>query len=289
MAEFVQPSRSAITSAEFAHAVISDTAGILLDWDGCTATANRPRADALEFIARYRKRIAIVSNNSTHLPEDISSILAEANIDFPATQIFLAGSEAIAFANENPKARALVIGVPRMKAFARNMGLLLVQSDANVVVLLRDTKFSYSKLERAINSLTQGARLIIANPDHSHPGPGGKIVPETGALLAAIGACVDLSLIDTQVVGKPSRMLFQRACAALKVPPHSAVMVGDNIHTDIEGANIMGMASVLVAPGSKLSFSELIDPAQGSNGITLTRKQHHALRKQARTTPTPLN
>lgn len=272
MPELDQRSRSAVTSAEIANAVIRDTAGILLDWDGCTATANRPRADALDFIARYRKRIAIVSNNSTHLPEDISSILAESNIDFPSTHIFLAGSEAITYANENPKARAFVLGASRMKAFARNIGLVLVQSDANVVVLLRDINFSYSKLQQAISSLMQGARLIVSNPDNSHPGPGGTIVPETGALLAAIGACIDLSQIDVQVIGKPSRMLFQRACEALKVSPQSAVMVGDNLHTDIEGANSMGMASVLVAPGSLLSFTELIIPSRKPSGVTLARK-----------------
>jgi len=275
-------SRSAITSAEAANAALSEARGILLDWDGCTATANRPRSDALSFIARHRKRMAIVSNNSTHLPEDISSILAESSIDFPSSQIFLAGTEALAFAHEIPKARALVLGAPRMKARARNIGLSLVQSDPSVVVLLRDTKFSYAKLERAVKALTQGARLIVSNPDNSHPGPGGTIVPETGALLAAIGACVDLSQIDIHFIGKPSRTLFQRACAALKVSPQSAVMVGDNIHTDIAGANSMGMASILVAPGSPLSFSELIDPSRNVNGSAPVRRRQVALKKNAR-------
>jgi HAD superfamily hydrolase (TIGR01450 family) len=249
---------SGIIDAEAASAAIQRSLGILLDWDGCTATANRPRADALAFIAKHRTRIAIISNNSTQLPAEISGILQDADIELPPTRIFLAGTEALAMAARTPAARALVIGSSRMKAWARNRGLSLTQSDANLVVLLRDTRFSYVKLERAVRALNAGARLIVSNTDRSHPGPDGAIVPETGALLAAIGTCVDLSKVETQVVGKPSPTLYEQACTALGIPIDAAVMVGDNRLTDIEGADRLGMTSVLVAPGSGLTFDRLL-------------------------------
>jgi 4-nitrophenyl phosphatase len=271
---------SAVTSVEAGNTLLDRAKGILLDWDGCTATANRPRADALAFIARYKSRIAIVSNNSTNLPEDIAAILAKSNIDFPRNQIFLAGTEAIAFTAETERSRVMVLGAPRMKAHARNIGIELVRTDASVVVLLRDTKFSYTRLERAVASLARGARLIVANPDNTHPGPSGTIVPETGALLAAINACINLSQLDVQYIGKPSRILFQRACAALNIIPQSAVMVGDNIHTDIEGADRLGMPSILVAPGSELLFNDLINAPQA---------QHLAAKAKARHVTTPRN
>jgi|GEM_PF-214595 len=250
----------AVTDADTARAMLQKADGILLDWDGCTATANRPRADALTFIARYRRRIAIVSNNSTHLPTDICAILSQSGIDFPASRVFLAGAESVAVLAEQPGRRAMVLAAPRMKALARNKGVMMVQTNADVVALLRDTKFSYTRLERAVASLTRGARLVVANPDASHPGPDGAVVPETGALLAAIGACLDLSRIDLQIIGKPSKFLFERACTALKVLPEEAVMVGDNLLTDAAGAKAVGMSSVIVAPGSALSFAELSGP-----------------------------
>lgn len=77
-----------------------------------------------------------------------------------------------------PSLRTLVLGNPRMKALARQVGMRLVQEEADVVVLLRDTKFSYAKLERAIQSLAKGARLIVSNPDAPHPSEDGLIVPE---------------------------------------------------------------------------------------------------------------
>jgi HAD superfamily hydrolase (TIGR01450 family) len=250
----------AVTHAETARALLDDAEGILLDWDGCTATANRPRLDAVTFIARYRRRIAIVSNNSTHLPADISAILGRSGIDFPSSRVILAGAETLGVLAERPRCRAMVLAAPRLKALARNAGVTLVKTNADVVALLRDTKFSFTRLERAVVSLSRGARLVVANPDTTHPGPDGTIVPETGALLAAIGACIDLSLIDVQVIGKPSRFLFERACAVLNVSPAEAVMVGDNLLTDAAGAKAVGMPSVIVAPGSALTFADLAGP-----------------------------
>ena len=252
------------TTAADAAALIHGADGILLDWDGCLVLANRPRTEALAFIARHRARVAIVSNNSTHLPEDIAAILARSGIDFPAERIFLAGAMALAYAAQIPDTRALVLAAPRMKAWARRLGLTLVRSNPDTVVLLRDTKFSYAGLARATAALAQGARLIVSNSDTTHPGPGGAMVPETGALLAAIGACVDLSRIDLHCIGKPSPMLFEHACRALKTPTELAVMIGDNLHTDVEGARRLGMASILVAPGSALSFAELVEPGHES-------------------------
>lgn len=268
-------SGSAITDADEARLRISKASGILLDWDGCAATANRPREDALSFIRKHRAHLAIVSNNSTLMPEDISEILMRAGVDFPGTRIFLAGIEALAYAAGLPGPRTLVLGNTRMKALARQVGMRLVQEEADVVVLLRDTKFSYAKLERAVQSLAKGARLIVSNPDATHPSEDGLIVPETGALLAAIGACVDLRRVNVQAIGKPASFLFERACAALKIAPENAVMVGDNRNTDVKGAHNLGMTAVLVAPGSELSFRELLEndpsaarrPAPGPSAV----------------------
>lgn len=262
----LQDGGGAITDADEARRRIAEARGILLDWDGCAAAANQPHESALAFIRRYRGKLAIVSNNSTHMPEDISDILARAGMEFPGSRIFLAGVEALAHAGGIPHARTLVLANARMKALAHRVGMRLVQEDADVVVLLRDTRFTYAKLERAVQSLVRGARLVVSNPDATHPGPGGNTVPETGALLAAIGACVDLARVNVQIIGKPSNFLFERACAALKVAPADAVMVGDNRETDVKGAGRLGMAAILVAPGSRLSFQELLD-----DGIPVTQ------------------
>lgn len=51
-----------------------------------------------------------------------------------------------------------------------------------------DASFTYAKLALAANSLRSGVKLWWRT-DLPHPAPGDGIVPETGALLAALLAC----------------------------------------------------------------------------------------------------
>jgi 4-nitrophenyl phosphatase len=138
--------------------------------------------------------------------------------------------------------------------------LRLVREDADLVVLLRDTRISYARLENAANSLNQGARLLVANPDLTHPGPQGRLMPETGALLAALAACLHPQKLVMEVIGKPSPRLFQRAIEALDAAPRRTVMIGDNPATDIAGAAALGLQGVLIGPASNLDFRDLLDP-----------------------------
>lgn len=241
-----------------AREALASSQGILLDWDGCVALGNRPLDAAVQLIAANLSRVVIVSNNSTHLPADFEQTLAAAGVTLPPGRVLLAGDEALRRALAQGAERVLVLGEGRMKAHGRNLGLNLVQDEADLVVLLRDTRFSYAKLDRAVNCLARGARLIVANPDDTHPGPMGRIVPETGALLAAILACLGSGEIDFEVVGKPAAHLFEAACRGLDAAPGQAVMIGDNAATDIAGASALGMKSILVGARSDFSIADLL-------------------------------
>lgn len=246
---FLARSREAVETAE----------ALLLDWDGCVALNDRPQPDALHFLRSHQERVVIVSNNTTRLPEEFSQILARHGVDIAPRRILLAGVEALGRAVEQRAARVMVLGDNRMKGHGRNLGLELVRDEADCIVLLRDTRFTYAKLERAANCLRAGARLIVANPDLTHPGPGGQVVPETGALLAALMACVGDAEVEIEMVGKPAPRLFEKACQVLRALPSEAVMIGDNPATDIAGAEAMGLRSLLIGPGSALSFERLLD------------------------------
>lgn len=251
-------SAASLARVEDRIAALMSAKAILLDWDGCASIANHPLPMTIDFLKLYGDRVVIVSNNSTLLPSDIAEALTKAGARFPTDRILLAGCEAlIAAAESGSDVRALVLGSSRMKAFAKKLGLNLVQENIELVVLLRDTRFSYAKLDRAVQALRLGARLIVANPDKTHPGADGALVPETGALLAAMGACVDLAAIEMAVIGKPSARLFEKACRSLQASPGQAVMIGDNPLTDIAGAQAVGMESILVAPGSALTLRDL--------------------------------
>jgi len=239
-----------------ARAIIEGGQGILLDWDGCVAIGDVPHLDGLKFLARFQERIAIVSNSSTIRPRDIQRILAQAGVNFPMERIILAGHQALVRAAELDRP-TIVYGSLHMKALARDLGIVQVKYQPEIIVLLRDTRFSYESLQLGVNAMLEGAYLIVSNPDLTHPGLAGAVVPETGALLAAFEACVPPHAIKMEVIGKPNATLFQQACLSLGIDASQAVMIGDNPQTDIVGANQLNMASILVSPGSNLSLADL--------------------------------
>ena len=83
-------------------------------------------------------------------------------------------------------------------------------------------------------------------------------MPETGALLAALTACVGAGTFELDMVGKPGPHLFARACRALGARPEAAVMIGDNPATDAAGAEAFGLSSILIGARSALSFEDLL-------------------------------
>lgn len=239
-----------------ARTILEGGSGILLDWDGCVSIGDVPHADGLKFLSRFQERIAIVSNSSTIRPRDIHRILAQAGVTFPIDRIILAGHQALVRAAEI-KRPTIVFGSLPMKALARDLGVIQVKCDPEIIVLLRDTRFSYESLHLGVNALLNGAHLIVSNPDLTHPGHAGSVIPETGALLAAFQACVPAQAFKMEVIGKPSAKLFEQACLALGIDTSQAVMIGDNPQTDIIGAKRLNMASILVRPGSSLRLADL--------------------------------
>lgn len=244
---------------EPAAATVSAARGFLLDWDGCCAVDNLLVPSAVRFLKINRHRSVIVSNNSSNTPGDFLRILSKAGIEMRAEQIILAGVEALSRAAASGSRQTWVLSDPRMRFMARRLGVCLDAESPDLVVLLRDTRFSYLRLEKVINALGSGASLIVSNPDMTHPGRGGTIRPETGALLAAIRACIKISESQLEIVGKPAAGLFLKGCAVLDQDPASLVMIGDNPATDIAGAEALGMGALLVAPSPEHFFRGLVE------------------------------
>jgi 4-nitrophenyl phosphatase len=240
--------------------LLSAAKGILLDWDGCIAVGNRVLPFAKKLIAQHAERIAIVSNNSTHLPRDLEDILAQQGVRLSHERIFLAGAEAVRHVAASGDMRVMLLSASRIKLYARELGMTMARRNPDLVLLMRDAKFSYAKLELAANALRSGAKLVVANADLTHPGPDNRVVPETGALLAALLACTGAE-VQREVIGKPGPLLFERACACLGAAPEETVMIGDNPDTDGEGAVNAGIRPILIGGRSPLRLEHLVESA----------------------------
>ncbi|MEQ8936598.1 MAG: hypothetical protein RIE56_12490, partial [Amphiplicatus sp.] len=204
-----------ITDIEEARAALAAAEGVLIDWDGCLAFGNRISPEAKRFLIAQRDRTAIISNNSTELPEDFAQWLAEEGVRPQVRRIILAGAETIRqLAATSRDRKILLFASERLRAYARGLGLSLAKTDASQVALLRDTHFSYAKLARAVAAIENGAGLIVSNGDAAHPGRETRI-PETGALLAALKTAASMDDDAIEIIGKPAPLLFELGAKSL--------------------------------------------------------------------------
>lgn len=241
---------------EIAHQILEAQA-VLIDWDGCLARSDSLLPGAREFLLRTAHKAHVLSNNSTDLPETFSAQLASAGISLPPDRISLAGHQALCqVAVRWIGRRVHLVGSAQMRRYAQGLRIDLVEDDADVVVLLRDPEFNYAKLSRAANVLRRCRHLVLSNPDLTHPANDDAIVPETGALLAALSACIDES-VDIEAIGKPEPFLFEVALKRAGVTPDAALMIGDNPATDGAGAARCGIPFIYVGHAAGLSLESL--------------------------------
>lgn len=234
---------------------LHDYTAYLFDLDGTLWTGSELYAGAsnlMQCLAEAGKRCVIVSNNSVLTGDRARAVLAERGLagePLAVTVTDVAGEYVARLLGADAgRGRVRVAGAPLLHRQCRLAGLETVDlwepEQADVVLLGLHDSFTYQSLERLVACVEQGERFVVTNEDPWHPGPEGAKVPETGALLAGVRA---ICQCEYRAVGKPGRLLFDRALELAGVAASDAVMVGDSLDTDVAGARRAGIDSVWIS------------------------------------------
>ncbi len=217
----------------------------LIDLDGTLIRGNTTIPGAAALLEAVEGRYMVVSNNSTDTASTLTRKLKRMGLAVPARNLLLAGEVAVDWMHATyPGARVYLAASPALRRHAARLGCRLVDDEPDVVLLALDRRFDYPKLQQIANFIRNGAKLVATNADHTHPGAGGRFVPETGALLASVVACSGVQ--PDHVVGKPAEGLFREGLRRLESTAAQTVMIGDNPLTDAAGALAAGMRCLLV-------------------------------------------
>lgn len=227
--------------------VIGPNDRLIVDLDGTLVRGGALTPGAAAFLALHDGRFAVVSNNSTDTAPRLSALLGRLGLNVTADRLVLAGEEMIRFAAAHFQgARCLCVTTGLLRRQALRLGLTLVQQDPDVILLGRDRTITYDKIALIVNAVRRGAKLVVANPDLSHPALDGDVVPETGVLMNAIVA--GSGIAPHHIIGKPEAGLFRTALERLGASSANTVVIGDNPDTDGAGAMRLGMRSILIGP-----------------------------------------
>jgi HAD superfamily hydrolase (TIGR01458 family) len=125
-------------------------------------------------------------------------------------------------------------------------GLKLIDADADAVLVgdLAD-RWDRTRLDRALQLLLDGARLVAVQKNRYGCGPDG-IEIDAGAFVAALEYSAG---VDSVVVGKPNPEFFRAALEDIQLEAGEVVAVGDDLRTDVRGAQAAGVRGILVRTG----------------------------------------
>lgn len=239
----------------------------LFDLDGCIYNSNRLNPGSKELVNQLRKdnkEVLFVTNNSRQSASEIAVKLSNMGLgDIQAAQVFPA-TEYVGhyIKNKYGIVSVKVAGSASLEKCIEHYGHQVVpmneQQASDLVVIGRDITFCYEKLQVIVQEIQKGAQVLATNPDYYHPGSSGERVPETGALAAAVEAMTGKKM---ESFGKPEPHLFHYSLACCGVEPAQAVMVGDNLTTDIAGSDQAGMDNIWIN-------AEKVDVPDNAENIT---------------------
>ncbi|WP_028479852.1 HAD-IIA family hydrolase [Nocardia sp. CNY236] len=224
---------------------------LLLDLDGTLYRGHEVITGAPEALVcrEALQRLVYVTNNASRGPEVVAQHLAE--LGFPATTddvVTSAQAAARVLAERlDRNARVLVVGTDDLAAEVEAVGLAPIRRFDGVapdaVVQGHSPDTAWSDLAEAAYALRSGAVWVAANTDRTLPNERG-LAPGNGAMVAALRAASDQEPI---VAGKPFAPLLEDALR--RANSRDALVVGDRLDTDIEGASRVGLDALLVLTG----------------------------------------
>lgn len=235
-------------------AAIDGLSAFIFDMDGVLYIGEIPVKGAAEAIAHLRKKgkkLAFVTNKSTHTRRAYVRTLAQMGIAARESEIVTSAyATSLYLRRRAPAARVYVIGEPGLKRELKQAGLKLLSDDnakkADFVVAGMDRTITYKKITAGIRALLAGAEFIATNPDGIYPTETG-ISPGAGA---TIGALVGSSGKQPKVViGKPSVHMIKIALEILGSTPADTAIVGDKLSTDVLVGKRAGLTTILVLTG----------------------------------------
>lgn len=118
-------------------------------------------------------------------------------------------------------------------------------ADAALVVVGFTPYTHYKEMAMGALLVHRGAAFYGTNPDPSYPTELGPL-PGAGALLALISTSTG---VQPLTIGKPEQHVFEEAVRRLKSNKSETAMVGDRLTTDIMGAKVAGLRSILLLSG----------------------------------------
>ena len=228
---------------------ITKKIGFICDMDGVIYHGSRILDGVTEFVnwmLENNKKFVFLTNSSERTPQELSMKLERMGLHVTADHFYTSAMATAEFLHsQKPDSTAYVIGEAALTKALYDHGIYMNDVNPDYVVVGETRTYSFEKIEKAIDLVLKGAKLIGTNPDITGPTEKG-IAPATGALIAPIEIATGKK---AYFVGKPNPLMLRHGLKMLDCHSADIAFIGDRMDTDIIAGIESELDTVLVLSG----------------------------------------
>ena len=230
------------------HEVLNK-AGFLCDMDGVIYHGNKILDGVKEFVnwmLQNGKKFVFLTNSPEKTPHELAMKLERMGLSVSADHFYTSAMATAEFLHaQKPGCTAYVIGEAALTKALYDKKIYMNDINPDYVVLGETRSYSFEKIEKAIDLVRKGAKLIGANPDTVGVTEHG-IMPATGSLIAPIEIATGKK---AYFVGKPNPLMLRQGLRLVGLHSADIAFIGDRMDTDIIAGIESNMDTVLVLSG----------------------------------------
>ena len=223
--------------------------GFICDMDGVIYHGNKILDGVQEFInwlIENDKKFVFLTNSSERTPHELSMKLGRMGLDVSADHFYTSAMATAEFLHSQaPGSTAYVIGEAALTKALYDHKIYMNDVKPDYVGVGETRTYSFKTIEKAINLVLKGAKLIGTNPDITGPTEKG-IMPATGALISPIEMATGKK---AYFVGKPNPLMLRHGLNKLNCHSKDIAFIGDRMDTDIIAGIESNVDTVLVLSG----------------------------------------
>ncbi len=226
-----------MTASQPLSAICLDLAGVFYQGPHALPGAR----EALILLRATGLPLRFATNTSQRSRAQILNDLASLELEIDPEELFTAPQAAHDYLSQHQLHPYCLIHPNLKKEF------IDLQAQPANAVLVGDAgkKFDYQHLDTAFRLLHSGAPLIAIGDNRYYQLDDGLHL-DAGPFVRALEYASGQTAI---IAGKPAPTFFEQVMASLGTTPEETLMVGDDIHGDVEGALNSGMQACLVKTG----------------------------------------
>jgi HAD superfamily hydrolase (TIGR01458 family) len=235
--------------------------GILSDIDGTLYYKGAPVPGAVEAVDILREKgikLLFFTNTDSKTPKNVYKLLIEYGFKVKEEEIFTPIIALKEFLNDKRAAKLYLVTTEEVKEeFQEFHHIKGTEVPDYVIVGDFQDNWDVNRLNKAFRYVMKHKAILLGTQGNKYYlDVDGEPVIDTGSFVHMIANAAN---VNPMIFGKPSKEYFIQALKLLNVPPKNIIVVGDDIDTDILGAQNANLRGILVKTGK----GQFLDSSEG--------------------------